>query len=334
MKLQMVLLACNSQDTILAMLKSYITSVDRFMVFINNCSDNTRQIIEQFKEAYGVNLTLTDIVFTNFASTRNIALELSNDPKYGWTIFPDDSYELVTSSVKTNVLKNELKSLSKKIRVCDIAITRNGISYTSSRIFRTDSGARYVNKIHEVLTLGPDYTIKSAVINDIPCESQKQRTHDRVFSDLALLANDYDPRSLYYKACINLQLFQRGLRSNDEVIETFKDRIYCAEGSFDKEEIFQCYIYLGYLYKAKVDKIRSYISAAMAYEQRCGEAYFCIYLLTDSEFYLLKAYANKLGHHRLPVDMELYEIHIPRHYIHYLRKKVFCKLLLARPEVV
>ena len=248
------------------------------------------------------------IKFKGFSKTRNecIARSFKN---YEWTMFIDDSYKLHGSL-------DELSSLNPSQKCVSIDIVRNQFKYRSKRIFRTNSGLKFVGEIHEVINSNEDYIMKDCYIEDIPCENHKKRTASRSVYDLEQinkqLSNCVDARSLYFKANIITQMIEQKLKTYDDAINAYNERVLFP--SDDNEETFMCLINIGHITLQKehteeiyVSAIKSYIRAAITFPNRAGEAYIYAYMVSDNFWHVKKAYENKiLKTHRLPSEEHIY----------------------------
>ncbi len=303
MKIQLVMIIKNGAETIIQCLESYIGHIDRFFIVDTGSTDQTLELLKKFSNDHSVDVVLKQEIFKGFSNTRNKALDLSHDLEYDFTIMPDDSYNLVGNFEELERIK---KNYNLNCFTCNIM--RNSITYKSKRIFRTSSKLRFHGTIHEVLGGSEDYHLQNCLLNDVECETQKERSVERCHYDLKCLGELNDPRSLYYRACVYIQLYKKGLKTLEECIEMYKLRTSCH--SSDHEETFMSFFHIGNIYCMLNDNkeaIKNYLSAAIIFPSRQGECYLFIYLLTGSKFYINKAFKNRfVGKFRLAIDIDIY----------------------------
>jgi len=288
MKIQVCLIASNSQESIESCIESW-SFCDRFFVYLNNSTDNTEKILIRTDTEY------VKGPFLNFSQARNDCLRLSYDPKYTYTICIDDSYEFVGDS---EAFCDELFSLTNH-QLINMKIKTGNFLYISKRILKTDSKIRYVHEIHEELAGDAHYTMRSGYINDVIYSTHIIRTKIRENNDLLLLKGK-DARSLYYKACLMFKLKQKG------IVDVLNERI--ALNDTDYEERMICYQMLGYLSRDP----KYYVKAALEWPDRASECYFFAYLISENRGYLLLADRhNKVPEcSRLAVNEDIYKKHI------------------------
>jgi len=295
-KIQLVMILCNSEDTIIQTLTSYLGEVQRFFLYINNSTDKTLELIENFKN----NNPLEKVVvykgfFDGFSNTRNRALDLSCDEEYYYTIMPDDSYELI------GTLKG-LRGLNKECIAMNVL--RNNISYLSKRIIKTSSKIRFVGNLHEIFEKDHDHILTGCHLNDIPTDIQVKRTEDRLLYDIEQLKNCTSPRDLYYLGNLQFKLYYKGQCDAQVVIDAYRKRLEIP--TTDHEEIYTCFMHIGHLFTSVDDyenAARNYLGAALSFPNRSGEAYYALYLVTDKKGFLEKAYKNrKVGFCRMAYD--------------------------------
>jgi len=307
MKVQLLIMLYDSSDLITEVLESYEPYVDRYMLFIDNkTTDNTYQLIKNFKKTTDKKVTVNNFYFDSFTKSRNECLDMSDDPNYDFTIFIDDSFVLSGGEF----LRKQLIDVLYDPGVNGIAfkVHRNYTVYNSLRIVRTSAGIRFDGDIHEVFATEQDYLLKGCFINDLTCDNHSKRSIDRVHYDLECLKDKTDARSLYYISTCNIRLYMQGsIGYNVLVLSIFK-RLAIKDN--DYEERFLCYVNLGNIYlneNLNELAVKSYIKASEEFKPRRGEAYYCAYLIGGLKKHLDLAYKyRELGPCRLPVDYTLY----------------------------
>ena len=142
--------------------------------------------------------------FINFRDSRNRLLELAGqDCKY--IVMLDDTY----------VIEGDLRKFLNEVRGDQVAtsftlyIKSDDTIYGSNRIIKSESGLRYVHRIHEVITDKNNVNIvipkEVSSIDDRRFDYMEKRTMERKQLDLKLLfeeveENPHDPRAYYYLA--------------------------------------------------------------------------------------------------------------------------------------
>lgn len=308
--LQVLIMAYNSQDTIAETMLSYKDIADRFIICIDKkTTDNTVKIIKEMKLK---SVKFHYITFTDFATARNMCLELAGND-YKWTMFVDDSYKLIRPE---NLIK-DLKQTPDGTRAVSINICTNNNVYKSVRILKSIHNIRYIGKVHEIPNQPADYFTNGCYIEDVQCAAHAARTLDRVYDDIRVLSSCIEPTptNLFLFANCLSTLYHNDLSKIDMAINAYNNR---AAIRYDAEQRFMSSLSMGHLLikkgilegdrnTYKNDTIKSYLSAAIIYEPRAGECYYYIYLLTNNKYYLAKAYENRIiGNHRLNVDFRLY----------------------------
>jgi len=340
--IQLICLLYNCDEIIYQTLESWISEVDRFMLFIDNKSDiKTIKEIKRFKKNNQQQQVLINFIdFDGFSNTRNECFKRSYSLDYTWTIVIDDSYKLLSKC--PGALKKELEkhTLNENINCLSVFIKNKERMYKSKRIVRTYKKLRYEGNIHENIAWNENSVINDVVLSDIKTDKAFNRSLDRVYYDLQCLDGKTDPRSLYYRACMYIQLLYKGEIGYKPVIEKFMDRINTPEETYP-EECFTCWIHIGNLYHWAITEnildyeigvknaVNAYLHAAMEFPSRQGECYFFIWLLTNKDFYLVKAHRHRfVGKFDLTIDMSIYSNNknysaIDKCWIQYLYAKNF-----------
>ena len=177
--------------------------IDKWTILDTGSTDETIDIINRVlvgkKEG-----KLYQEPFINFRDSRNRLLDLAGlDCKYNLML--DDTY----------VIKENLREFLTEVRSDQYSnsftlfITSDDTKYGSNRIIKSDSGLRYIHKIHEVITDKDNINIvipeNRAMIEDRRFDYMEKRTMERKQLDLKLLyeeieENPHDPRAYYYLA--------------------------------------------------------------------------------------------------------------------------------------
>jgi len=140
--------------------------------------------------------------FINFRDSRNRCLELAGT-----------SCKFITMLDDTYVLKGNLTGFLNEVRgdqyssSFTLYVQTTDLIYGSNRIIKTNSGLRYIHRIHEVISDKNNINIvipkEDAFIDDKRFDYMEKRTQDRKQLDLKLLyeeveENPQDPRAYYY----------------------------------------------------------------------------------------------------------------------------------------
>jgi hypothetical protein len=193
----------NGGEQFKQMLESNMDIIDEWTILDTGSTDNTIQIIHDtlIGKKRG---QLFQEKFINFRDSRNRLLDLAgNNCKY--KIMLDDTY----------IIKGDLRDFLNEIRGDQYAnsftlfIKSNDTEYGSNRIIRSDSGLKYVHKIHEVITEKGNVNVvvpkDKVYIEDGRFDYMEKRTLERKQLDLKLLFEELEddpmnPRTYYYLA--------------------------------------------------------------------------------------------------------------------------------------
>lgn len=185
------------------MLMDNLSVIDKWTILDTGSTDETMDIIQRVlvgkKEG-----RLYQEPFINFRDSRNRLLDLAgSDCKY--KLMLDDTY----------VIKGNLREFLTTVRSDQYSksftlfIQSDDTKYGSNRITRTDSGLRYIHKIHEVITDKHNINVvipeNTVYIEDRKFDYMEKRTMERKQLDLKLLYEEVehdpnDPRAYYYLA--------------------------------------------------------------------------------------------------------------------------------------
>ena len=191
----------NAGEQFKEMLNKNIPLIDKWTILDTGSTDNTIQIINDtlvgIKEG-----DLYQEAFINFRDSRNRCLDLAgNDCKF--IMMLDDTY-IVDGELRNflNIIRGDQLSTS-----FSLIILNEDTQYGSNRIIKSDSGLRYIHKIHELITDKNNINIliplSKAKIIDRRFDYMEERTHKRKELDLKLLYEEIkddptNPRSYYY----------------------------------------------------------------------------------------------------------------------------------------
>jgi predicted O-methyltransferase YrrM len=193
----------NGGDQFESMLQENFHLIDRWTILDTGSTDNTIDIINKVL----VGKKKGDLFqgpFINFRDSRNRCFELAgNACKFILTL--DDTY----------VISGDLRGFLNEVRGDQLStsftlfIHSEDTEYGSNRIIKSDSGLRYIHKIHEVITDKNNINVvipnTRAKIIDRRFDYMENRTMSRKQLDLQLLYEEVEddptnPRSYYYLA--------------------------------------------------------------------------------------------------------------------------------------
>ena len=182
------------------MLIDNLPLMDKWTILDTGSTDDTIDIIKRVLGKKDGQLYQEP--FINFRDSRNRLLDLAgSDCKY--TLMLDDTY----------VIKGKLREFLTVVRsdqYCNsfsLFIHTNDTKYGTNRIVRTDSGLRYIHKIHEVISDKNNINVfipeNVTYLFDGRFDYMEKRTIERKQLDLKLLyeeidENPQDPRAYYY----------------------------------------------------------------------------------------------------------------------------------------
>jgi len=185
------------------MLIDNLPIIDRWTILDTGSTDDTIDIINRVLVGKKDG-ELYQEPFINFRESRNRLLDLAGTTcKY--KLMLDDTY----------VIKGDLSEFLTEVRSDQYSksftlfIHSDDSKYGSNRIIKSDSGLRYIHKIHEVITDKDNINIvipeEAAYIEDRRFDYMEKRTMERKQLDLKLLyeeveENPNDPRPYYYLA--------------------------------------------------------------------------------------------------------------------------------------
>ena len=183
------------------MLTANLNLIDNWTILDTGSTDNTIEIINNLLVGKK-NGNLYQEPFINFKDSRNKLLELAGT-KCKFNLMLDDTY----------IIKGNLREFLNEVRSDQYSnsftlfIHNDDTKYGSNRITKSNSGLKYINKIHEVITEHNNINIvipeNRAYILDESYDYMKTRTMYRKQLDLKLLFEEIDenpnnPRTYYY----------------------------------------------------------------------------------------------------------------------------------------
>jgi len=217
------------------MLTANMPIIDRWTILDTGSTDQTIEIIHNtlVGTKHG---TLYEEPFINFKQSRNRCLDLAGkDCKF--IIMLDDTY-VIDGRLREflNIVRGDQLSTS-----FTLMIQSDDTQYGSNRIIKSQSGLRYVHRIHEVITDKDNINVVipthvSSII-DKRFDYMEERTMNRKQLDLKLLYEELEedktnPRTYYYLA----QTYNI-LKQYDKAYEFFLKRAEFSNSGFIQERI-------------------------------------------------------------------------------------------------
>lgn len=205
-----LLMVKDEEKRIRVTLNSIVGNVDSLVVFDTGSTDDTVKIIRGFAKENKIPLHLKEGVFTNFADSRNIALDFADSFKeIDFLLLMDSNDELRGGNELREFSQKEFREQSKEIAYFvnqHIQYKIHETTFYNIRFLRRGCGLRYFGSIHEALS-----GINQNMPKIVGVELYQDREHDlsktlsRVTRDINLLQNDFEkdpnnPRTVYYLA--------------------------------------------------------------------------------------------------------------------------------------
>ena len=201
MLLELVMIVKNSGEVLRKCLNAIKPHIDYWTILDTGSIDNTMDIIRE--EMEGLDGTLYQEEFIDFATTRNRSLELSSK-RCKYTIILDDSYVLHGGEKLRKILNKSNKS-SYCINIGYLKEKVLTSYYYSLRIIKSNENLRYRSKVHEyILDDNTDHIrVKDIFIDDLGDNEHSVRSKNRYRKDIEFLLeenkeNPNNPRTLMY----------------------------------------------------------------------------------------------------------------------------------------
>jgi len=241
----------NAGDVFEDVLTQNLPYFDSWTILDTGSTDNTIEIINKVLVGKKKGQLFQE-PFINFRDSRNRCLDLcGKESKF--ILILDDTY----------ILKENLRTFLNTVRGDQFSdsfsmyIKSDDTEYGSNRIIKSESGVRYIYKLHEVLNpknnINVIIPIHHAHIFDVRSEYMEKRTMDRKEYDLKILyemvdEEPEDSRALYYLAqTYNL------LNKPELALEFFIKRTEHSDEGFLQEKI-DAYFEAARICNFKLDK--------------------------------------------------------------------------------
>jgi len=237
--LHLTMIVKNAGDSLDDVLKHNFSLFDRWTILDTGSTDNTIDIINSVLVGKKKGQLFQE-PFINFRDSRNRCIDLAgNECKF--IIMLDDTYK-IEQDLRKFLITVRGDQFSDSF---SLYIKSNDSEYGSNRIIKSDSGLRYIYKLHEVIS--PKNNINVIIpmhwtyIFDYRSDYMEKRTMDRKKYDLKILHEmvedePNDSRALYYLGqTYNL------LDRYESALEFFLKRVDHQDEGFIQEKIDACF---------------------------------------------------------------------------------------------
>ena len=217
------------------MLEKNMSIIDQWTILDTGSTDNTIEIVN--KTLVGVKKgELYQQPFINFKDSRNRCLDLAGK-ECKFIIMLDDTY-VIQGDLRNflNIVRGDQYSSS-----FTLIIKSDDVEYGSNRIIKSETGLRYIHRIHEVISDKDNINIvipfNQSHIFDGRFDYMEERTHNRKQLDLKLLYEEVEedpnnPRSYYYLA----QTYNQ-LKDYEKAFQFFMKRCEYINSGFLQERV-------------------------------------------------------------------------------------------------
>ena len=229
MRLGLGLIVKNEAVDLPACLESFLPSVDAVAIVDTGSTDNTIELAKKALDDYGLPykiVTFTDCNdaegnINNFSLARNEYIKLLEGMGVDYIMSADADDVLITNYIKDVIKEHgEGDFFSINYRM------DNGLSFHSYKIWKAETKARYVGRVHECLAV--DWT---KVVRHLPVTVQHHYTYQACqengsLRNLRILKEEIYPplRSLFYYANENVDL-----KNYPEAIKWYREYIRRAK---------------------------------------------------------------------------------------------------------
>jgi len=229
----------NAGDNFEEILTKNLPIIDRWTILDTGSTDNTIDIINKVLVGKKKGCLYRE-PFINFKDSRNRCLDLAGK-ECKFLLMLDDTY----------IVDGDLRKFLNTVRgdqfsdTFSLFIRSDDVCYTSNRIIKSETGLRYIYKIHEVITPVNNINVIVPYIHstifDYRSDYMQNRTMDRKLYDIEVLFQELeddpdDPRSLYYIGqTYNL------LDKQELALEYYLKRVNHPVEGFLQEKIDACF---------------------------------------------------------------------------------------------
>ncbi len=238
--LTLCMMVKDEAKTIERTLRSALPYVDGVCILDTGSTDGTQGIAAR-TIGNGISGAVHERSFVDFATTRNVALDLAElqDSKYILVLDADDVLE------DGAALRSFLESCEADC--VNLRMESRGYSWDSPRIVRNGSGWRYKGVVHEVLVkegVQPSNVRAPATVRHIPSGDSPERSRKRWERDYELLLAEVGKNSECTRSWFYLAMTSHWLQRYELAEQYFRKRI--ALGGW-REEVFESKLRLGHV---------------------------------------------------------------------------------------
>jgi tetratricopeptide (TPR) repeat protein len=237
--LHLTMIVKDAGDSFEDVLKHNFPFFDRWTILDTGSTDNTIDIINRVLVGKKKGQLFQE-PFINFRDSRNRCLDLAGT-ECKFIIMLDDTYK-IQEDLRKFLITVRGDQFSDSF---SLYIKSNDSEYGSNRIIKSESGLRYIYKLHEVITPKNNINViipmHHAHIFDYRSDYMEKRTMDRKKYDLKILhemveEEPNDSRALYYLGqTYNL------LDRYESALEFFLKRVEHPDEGFIQEKIDACF---------------------------------------------------------------------------------------------
>lgn len=231
----------DEEATLARTLRSVKPFIDRWVILDTGSTDGTRELIR--RELEGVPGELHDKPFVDFATTRNLALELAGTATE-FILWLDADDELENGKALRSFLVREQGSKGADREAYHVRVNI-GITFDSARLLRAHAGWRFRGAVHEVLMrpgkAPPTLRVPDVLIHHHPPPDAILRSRKRWERDVGLLEKSLQDDPTDARAAFYLANTFFWLKRYEEAEKAFQRRI--SMGGW-REEVFESYLNL------------------------------------------------------------------------------------------
>ncbi len=209
--LAIVIMVKNEVDVIVPTLKPFVDAgLQSFLVFDTGSTDGTQEKVKNyFKESEVDNAHIVEEPFVDFSTSRNRALDLSEQLFAGHTFLLMLDAEWYTHGVETLIdfCKQNVDIAPDSTGSCYLTrlfTVQDSINNYVVRLMRIGHNVRYTGPVHETIMTSPGGVVPSSFYFEYaPQECGKEKSRARLIRDYALLKKSHEddpenPRTLFY----------------------------------------------------------------------------------------------------------------------------------------
>ena len=211
----LLMMVKNEEARIEVSLASVADTVDCVIIFDTGSTDNTVKIISDFCDKRKINYYISEGVFTDFSTSRNISLDYADKISPTYVLVLDSNDELRGGPTLKKLAKTMYKENTNAFMLCQTWYNGGSTDkYFNIRFVKTNCGWRYRGSVHEWFkdttvegsaTRYPVFRVPDNVVLYQDRTKDNGKSQPRFARDRELLLKDFreDPkngRTLFYLA--------------------------------------------------------------------------------------------------------------------------------------